>query len=146
MDTLPGMATWVVTAEYAGMPDEQSMVEADELLTALGGDGSIFRAPGGRFAVTLWVDGVDTSTQALLSVLQGPVLDKVVTRLGGNADVARQLAVYTEDDYTALAQAPTRLAAAGRLRLGTGLNLKALPPPVAASMSTEQILEQDRDR
>ncbi len=37
-----------------------------------------------------------------------------------------------------------RLVAAGRLRAGTGLDLRALPAPVTAQVSTEQLLAQDR--
>jgi prevent-host-death family protein len=40
----------------------------------------------------------------------------------------------------------TRLTASGRLRVGTGLDLAALPPPVTAPASTEQLLEEDRGR
>ena len=40
----------------------------------------------------------------------------------------------------------SRLTASGRLRVGTGSDLTALPAPVAAAVSTEQMLEQDRDR
>ena len=40
----------------------------------------------------------------------------------------------------------SRLAAAGRLRAGTGLDLGALPSPVSAPVSTEQLLERDRGR
>ncbi len=39
-----------------------------------------------------------------------------------------------------------RLVAAGHLRVGTGLDLGALPPPVKAVVSTEQLLEDDRGR
>jgi prevent-host-death family protein len=38
-----------------------------------------------------------------------------------------------------------RLVAAGRLRLGTGLDIAALPPPVATEQSMEALLEQDRE-
>jgi len=38
----------------------------------------------------------------------------------------------------------TRLAAAGRLRAGTGLNLAALPAPVQAARSTDDLLTEDR--
>jgi len=37
-----------------------------------------------------------------------------------------------------------RLTASGRLRAGTGLDLEALPPPVSSSVSTEQLLDEDR--
>jgi prevent-host-death family protein len=40
----------------------------------------------------------------------------------------------------------SRLTASGRLRIGTGLDLGALPPPVAAPDSTERLLEEDRGR
>ncbi|GLY26841.1 type II toxin-antitoxin system prevent-host-death family antitoxin [Kineosporia sp. NBRC 101731] len=40
----------------------------------------------------------------------------------------------------------SRLAASSRLHLGTGLDLSALPAPVASSVSTESLLEQDRGR
>jgi hypothetical protein len=40
----------------------------------------------------------------------------------------------------------TRLAASGRLRAGTGLDLGALPPPVTSHTSTEQLLTEDRGR
>ena len=39
-----------------------------------------------------------------------------------------------------------RLTASGRLRPGTGLDLEALPAPVAATAPTEQLLEEDRGR
>jgi prevent-host-death family protein len=38
----------------------------------------------------------------------------------------------------------TRLAASGRLRLGSGLDLSQLPAPVAASASIEDLLTEDR--
>lgn len=37
-----------------------------------------------------------------------------------------------------------RLTAAGRLKVGTGLDLGALPAPVPAGTSTEQLLDEDR--
>ncbi|MBL8932843.1 MAG: type II toxin-antitoxin system prevent-host-death family antitoxin [Kineosporiaceae bacterium] len=40
--------------------------------------------------------------------------------------------------------ARTRLAAAGRLSIGTGLDLSVLPPPVVSPVSTEQLLAKDR--
>jgi prevent-host-death family protein len=40
----------------------------------------------------------------------------------------------------------SRLTASGRLRAGTGLDLSALPPPVNAHRSTEQLLKEDRGR
>jgi len=39
-----------------------------------------------------------------------------------------------------------RLAASGRLRVGTGLDLSQLPAPVAATESTEELLAEDRGR
>jgi antitoxin (DNA-binding transcriptional repressor) of toxin-antitoxin stability system len=38
----------------------------------------------------------------------------------------------------------SRLAASGRLKVGTGLDLGALPEPVPADTSTEQLLDEDR--
>jgi prevent-host-death family protein len=38
----------------------------------------------------------------------------------------------------------TRLIAAGRLRAGTGLDLAALPPPMQAERSSEDLLAEDR--
>jgi prevent-host-death family protein len=38
----------------------------------------------------------------------------------------------------------SRLAASGRLRAGTGLDLSALPAPVRTSVPTEQLLAEDR--
>jgi prevent-host-death family protein len=38
----------------------------------------------------------------------------------------------------------TRLIAAGRLRAGTGLDLEALPEPVQADRSSEDLLAEDR--
>ena len=38
-----------------------------------------------------------------------------------------------------------RLLAAGRLRAGTGLDLSALPVPVPATRSTDDLLAEDRD-
>lgn len=38
----------------------------------------------------------------------------------------------------------SRLAASGRLRRGTGLDLSALPPPVHVAASTDELLEEDR--
>jgi prevent-host-death family protein len=37
-----------------------------------------------------------------------------------------------------------RLVAAGRLRVGTGLDMEALPAPVSAAVSTEDVLAEDR--
>ena len=37
-----------------------------------------------------------------------------------------------------------RLAASGRLRVGTGLDLGRLPPPVGSSASIEDLLADDR--
>ena len=39
-----------------------------------------------------------------------------------------------------------RLTASGRLRVGTGLDLGMLPPAVAAEVSTEDLLGEDRGR
>lgn len=44
----------------------------------------------------------------------------------------------------AASDARSRLIAAGRLRSGTGLDLKALPEPVRASRSSEDLLGEDR--
>ncbi|MDQ1292940.1 MAG: type toxin-antitoxin system prevent-host-death family antitoxin [Actinomycetota bacterium] len=41
--------------------------------------------------------------------------------------------------------ARTRLVAAGRLRTGTGLDLKALPEPVRSSRSSDDLQGEDRD-
>jgi antitoxin (DNA-binding transcriptional repressor) of toxin-antitoxin stability system len=38
----------------------------------------------------------------------------------------------------------TRLVAAGRLRVGSGLDLSALPAPVRATVSSEDLLADDR--
>ena len=38
----------------------------------------------------------------------------------------------------------TRLVAAGRLTVGTGLDLSALPSPVATTASTQALLDEDR--
>ncbi len=40
--------------------------------------------------------------------------------------------------------ARTRLAAAGRLRLGTGLDLALLPRPVVSVHATAELLDEDR--
>jgi prevent-host-death family protein len=40
--------------------------------------------------------------------------------------------------------AHTRLIAAGRLRAGTGLDLRALPAPVEAARSSDDLLAEDR--
>ena len=37
-----------------------------------------------------------------------------------------------------------RLVAAGRLRVGTGLDMEALPAPVRGAVSTEDVLAEDR--
>ncbi len=37
-----------------------------------------------------------------------------------------------------------RLVAAGRLRVGTGLDMGALPAPVHGAVSTEDVLSEDR--
>jgi prevent-host-death family protein len=37
-----------------------------------------------------------------------------------------------------------RLVAAGRLRVGTGLDVEALPAPVRGAVSTEDVLTEDR--
>jgi prevent-host-death family protein len=38
----------------------------------------------------------------------------------------------------------TRLIASGRLRAGTGLDVSALPPPVRAARSSDDLLAEDR--
>jgi prevent-host-death family protein len=38
----------------------------------------------------------------------------------------------------------TRLVASGRLRAGTGLDVSALPTPVEAAMSSDDLLAEDR--
>lgn len=40
----------------------------------------------------------------------------------------------------------SRLTASGRLRVGSGLDLSVLPPPVTAGTPTERLLEEDRGR
>ena len=40
----------------------------------------------------------------------------------------------------------SRLTLSGRLRVGTGLDLGTVPPPVTAAASTEQLLDEDRGR
>jgi len=47
---------------------------------------------------------------------------------------------------TAGAGVQARLAASGRLRVGTGLDLSQLPAPIAAAESTEELLAEDRGR
>lgn len=39
-----------------------------------------------------------------------------------------------------------RLAASGRLRMGSGLDLGQLPPPVSSAAATEELIAEDRDR
>lgn len=39
-----------------------------------------------------------------------------------------------------------RLTASGRLRVGSGLDLSALPTPVTLAMPTEELLDEDRGR
>jgi prevent-host-death family protein len=39
-----------------------------------------------------------------------------------------------------------RLTASGRLRVGAGLDLSALPTPVTVQISTEDLLDEDRGR
>ena len=44
----------------------------------------------------------------------------------------------------AAADTRTRLAASGRLRVGSGLDLGALPAPVPSTVSSEDLLADDR--
>jgi prevent-host-death family protein len=44
----------------------------------------------------------------------------------------------------AVSDTRTRLVASGRLRVGTGLDLGALPPPVPSETSSEDLLADDR--
>ena len=44
------------------------------------------------------------------------------------------------------ADARSRLAASGRLRMGTGLDLGSLPSPATAPTPTERLLDEDRVR
>lgn len=44
------------------------------------------------------------------------------------------------------ADARTRLVAAGRLRVGSGLDLSALPAPATPTRPTEVLLDEDRGR
>ncbi|MBK6873261.1 MAG: type II toxin-antitoxin system prevent-host-death family antitoxin [Kineosporiaceae bacterium] len=44
------------------------------------------------------------------------------------------------------ADVQSRLAASGRLKVGTGLDLGKLPAPVPAAMSSEELLAEDRGR
>jgi prevent-host-death family protein len=46
----------------------------------------------------------------------------------------------------AKADARAQLIAAGRLRVGTGLNLDDLPPPRVIAEPTRQLLDEDRER
>lgn len=96
-----------------------------------------------RATVDLEVVGVESVSQREMRNNSGDLLRRVAE---GETVVVTNNGVPAAVLVPAAASVRTRLAASGRLKVGTGVDVSALPSPITSTIATEDILEEDRDR